>query len=83
MLSTRVGRRGQITLPREVRSRIKVEEGDQIVFILDHEQVIIKPVTQTLLDLRGSVPVSGEQKFDAIRKQALTERVKRGSGDEG
>lgn len=76
MLSTKVGRRGQITLPKEVRRKIHVEEGDQIVFILDGEQVLIKPVTQTLLNLRGSIPVSGEQDFDEIRKQVLSKQVK-------
>lgn len=60
MLSTRIERRGQITLPREIRRRMKADEGDQIAFIIDGEQVVIKPITQTLLDLRGSVPVSGE-----------------------
>ncbi len=83
MLSTRIGRRGQIVLPREVRRRIKVDEGDQIAFIIDGEQVIIKPITQTLLDLRGSVPVSGEQDFDTIRKEVTAKRAKRGSRDEG
>ncbi len=83
MLATRIGRRGQITLPREVRRRMKADEGDQIAFIMDGEQVVIKPITQSLLDLRGSVPVSGEQDFDSIRKQALAERAKRGSGHEG
>ena len=75
MLYTRVGRRGQITLPKEVRRRIKVEEGDQIAFVIDGEQVIIKPVTQSLLDLRGSVRVKGEQDFNAIRKQITAKRV--------
>ena len=78
MLSTRVGRRGQITLPKEVRRKIHVEEGDQIAFIIDGEQVVIRPVTQTLLDLRGSVPVSGEQDFDAIRKEVIAGRAKKG-----
>ena len=76
MLYTRVGRRGQITLPKEVRRRIKVEEGDQIAFVIDGEQVIIKPVTQSLLDLRGSVRVKGEQDFNAIRKQITAKRAR-------
>jgi len=75
MLSTRVGRRGQITLPKEVRRKIHLEEGDRIAFIIDGEQVVIKPITQTLLDLRGSITVSGEQDFDAIRKQVITKRT--------
>lgn len=82
MLQTRIGRRGQITLPREVRRRIKVDEGDQIAFIIEGEQVIIKPITQSLLDLRGSVKVTGEQDFDAIRKEVTAKRAKRDS-DEG
>ena len=75
------GRRGQITLPREVRRRIKVDEGDQIAFIIEGEQVIIKPITQSLLDLHGSVNVSGEQDFDAIRKEVTTKRAQRDSSE--
>jgi antitoxin PrlF len=82
MLQTRVGRRGQITLPREVRRRINVDEGDQIAFIIQGEGVLIKPLTQSLLDLRGSVNVSGEQDFDAIRQEVVAKRAKRDS-DEG
>lgn len=83
MLHARVGRRGQIILPREVRRRIKVQEGDQIAFVIDGEQVVIKPITQSLLDLRGSVPVSGEQDFEAIRKGVLTTRPQARSEHEG
>ncbi len=79
MLQTRVGRRGQITLPREVRRRIKVNEGDQIAFIIEGEQVIIKPITQSLLDLRGSVKVTGEQDFNAIRSDVAAKRAGRDS----
>lgn len=82
MLFTRVGRRGQIVLPKEVRQKIRVEEGDQIAFIIDGEQVLIKPITQTLLGMRGRVPVSGKQDFDSIRDQVKTKRAKkRGSRD--
>ena len=82
MLQTRIGRRGQITLPSEVRNRIKVEEGDQIAFIIEGEQVIIKPITQSLLDLRGSVKVSGEQDFDSIRAEVTARRAQRDSDED-
>lgn len=83
MLQTRIGRRGQITLPREVRRRIKVEEGDRIAFIIEGEQVLIKPITQSLLDLRGSVKVSDVQDFDAIRKEVTAKRARRDNNDAG
>ena len=50
--------------------------------ILQGDQVLIRPLTQTLLDLRGSVPVSGEQDFSAIRQQVLAERARRGEQNE-
>ena len=64
-----------------MRRRIKVDEGDQIAFIIEGEQVIIKPITQSLLDLRGSVNASGEQDFDAIRKEVMAKRAERDSNE--
>lgn len=82
MLATRVGRRGQIVLPKEVRTKINVAEGDQIAFVIDGEQVVIKPITHTLLELRGRIKVSGKQDFDSIRKQVKTKRAaKQGNKD--
>ena len=82
MITTKVGRRGQITLPRLVRRQTGIKEGDRIALILQGDQVVIRPLTQTLLDLRGSVPVAGEQDFAAIRHQVLAERARRESQDE-
>jgi AbrB family looped-hinge helix DNA binding protein len=79
MLATKVGRRGQIVLPKEVRNKIRVAEGDQIAFVIDGEQVIIKPLTQTLLNMRGRVHVHGKQDFDAIRRQVKSKRAKMGT----
>ncbi len=82
MSATRVGRRGQIVLPKEVRQKIGVKEGDQIAFIIDGEQVVIKPITKSLLDMRGSVKVKGEQNFEKIRREVLTKRAKGAGGNE-
>lgn len=83
MLATRVGRRGQIVLPKEVRMKIRVAEGDQIAFIIDGEQVIIKPITQTLLDMRGRVRVSGKQNFDAVRNKVKAKRAQKRESRDG
>jgi antitoxin PrlF len=83
MLSTKVGRRGQIVLPKEVRRKIKVEEGDQIAFVIDGEQVIIKPIAHSLMDLRGCIRVKGKQDYDAIRNQVKTKRAQRSGQRDG
>jgi len=81
MLNVRVNPKGQITLPREIRRKIK--PGDQMAVILDGEQIVFKPVTKTLLDMRGSIKVKEEQDFDKIRREVLKKRATRNAGDEG
>ncbi len=78
---TRVGRRGQITLPRAVRHALKIQEGDRIAFVQRGEEVVLQPMKQTLLDLRGSVPVSEPQDFDAIRQQVRNAHAQRTAED--
>ncbi|HEY64413.1 MAG TPA: AbrB/MazE/SpoVT family DNA-binding domain-containing protein [Caldilineae bacterium] len=71
MTISKVGRRGQITLPKEVRHWLNLREGDRVAFIRRGSEVILQPLTRTLLDLRGSVPVSEPQDFTAIRRQVI------------
>lgn len=82
MIISKIGRRGQVTLPKVIRRSINLKEGDQIAFILHGEQVILQPLTQTLLDLRGSVPVSAPQDFASIRQQVTASQVKKVAQDE-
>jgi AbrB family looped-hinge helix DNA binding protein len=77
MILTQVGRRGQITIPRTVRQRLKIKEGDRVAFVQSKDGVMLQPLTQTMLDLRGSVPVSGPQDFTAIRQQVLETQARK------
>lgn len=81
MVVSKVGRRGQITLPRSVRRWLNLTEGDRVTFVLRGDEVILQPLTRTLLDLRGSVPVSGPQDFAAIRQQVLTAQAQKTTAD--
>jgi len=71
-----IGRRGQTTIPRAIRRSLNLKEGDRVAFIQLGDQVVLQPLTKTLLDLRGSVPVTGPQDFDAIRRQVIQEHAR-------
>lgn len=71
MITSLIGRRGQLTIPRDIRRQLGLQEGDRVAFISQGDQVLLVPLRQNLLDLRGSVPVQGEQDFDAVRKASL------------
>ena len=77
MVIAKVGRRGQLTLPSEVRRLANLKEGDQVAFVMEGERIVLQHLTESLLDLRGSVPVTGPQDFDSIRKEVLAARAKK------
>lgn len=77
MVISKVGRRGQITLPRSIRHWLSIGEGDRIAFIRRGDEIVLQPVTRTLLDLRGSVPVTAPQDFKAIRQQVIENHTRR------
>jgi AbrB family looped-hinge helix DNA binding protein len=75
MNTIKVGRRGQITLPMLVRRKYGLQEGDRIALIEQGDQMILRPITQTLLNLRGSVKVSESQDFPAIRERVIRDHA--------
>lgn len=80
MITVTVGKRGQITLPSAIRQRMGIRDGDRVALALEGERIIMLPLGKTLLDLRGSVPVSGPQDFAQIRQQVLRQRAKKVAG---
>ncbi len=83
MLNVRVNPKGQITFPREIRRKLKIKSGDQMAVVLNGDQIVFKPFTKTLLDMRGSIKVRLAQNFDNVRGQALKKHVKRNASHEG
>ena len=77
MPSTRVGRRGQITVPKAIRQSLGLSEGDHVAFVQSGGDVVLRPVRQSLRDLRGSVPVDGPQNFDDARDAVRAVRADR------
>ena len=82
MITTKVGQRGQVTIPSKIRRQIGLREGDRIAVLLQEGQVILLPITQSLLDLRGSVSVESVQDFDDVLRQVKEGRAKKLVSDE-
>lgn len=82
MIVSKIGRRGQMTIPRAIRRWLNLREGDRVVFIRRGNEIIIQPLTSTLLDLRGSVPVTKPQDFTAIRQQVVEKHIRKVAKDE-
>lgn len=62
--------RGQITLPKYLRLALNLKAGDGIMLTQRDDELVLRPVTETLYDLRGSVLVDGVQDFEAVIEEA-------------
>jgi len=79
---SKVGRRGQIAIPRMIRQELNLQEGDRLAFIRRGDEVILQPLKHTLSDFRGSIPVSEPQDFEAIRHLVMEGRAYRTMTDD-
>ena len=82
MVTIKVGRRGQITIPSEIRHLLGLREGHTLAIIQEGDQLILQPITETLLEVRGSVHVEGSQNFNAIRQKVIAARAEKAGSDE-
>lgn len=86
MQTAKIGKSGQLNIPKDIRERLGVKPGHHVAFFFDGEHVVLLPMTKTLKDFRGSVKVDGPQDFATIRQQVMThkaeERGREGRSDE-
>jgi len=77
MTLAKITSKGQLNISKHIRDHLQLEPGDLVVFVLREGEVLLRPVTQTLLDLRGSVkPRRQPEDFDKVRRQ-VKKRVAR------
>jgi AbrB family looped-hinge helix DNA binding protein len=70
MIISRVGRKGRITIPKQIRESLGIDDGDPVILVQRGGHVVLQPMNKTLLDLRGVVAVSEPQDFHEVRQQA-------------
>lgn len=75
MIST-VTSKGQVTIPKEIRSFLGIKPSDKVNFMVEKGNVVLKPV-RTLKDFRGSISVQNKSDIGKERAQAKKAAVKR------
>lgn len=73
--------KGQVTIPKAVRDRLRLKPGDQVVFRERGDQVVVEPVVD-VMELFGAVHVEGPQDWSAVR-EATMRRVAAQTAREG
>ena len=75
--------KGQITIPKAIRQKLGIQEKDQVLFVVEGEHAIIKPLHhRPLSELYGTLPATktypGHQAIRDTVQRELGERMKAG-----
>ena len=64
-----ITRKGQVTIPKEIRDHLSAKEGEKVAFFLRGNDVVMKLVRGNILSLRGSVkPKQRPEDMAAVRR---------------
>ncbi|MGH7822255.1 MAG: AbrB/MazE/SpoVT family DNA-binding domain-containing protein [Candidatus Binatia bacterium] len=74
MASSTVTRKGQVTIPAEVRKRLGLRRGDRVVFVEEDDRVVLRPAENDVEAAFGLVrakkSVSLRRMDEVIRSRA-------------
>jgi antitoxin PrlF len=66
--------RGRLTIPKDVRERLRVNTGDQIDFVLTERDVIVRGVSLDVRELKGLLKRPGRR---AVSVEAMNAAILR------
>jgi AbrB family looped-hinge helix DNA binding protein len=50
-------KKGQTTIPKDIRNFLNLAPNDKILYLMEGNKVVIKPLKGNILDLKGSVKI--------------------------
>ena len=74
MQAVKVLPKGQITLPKKIRTELHIKEGDTLIIERTDNEVILKK-GKTIFDYAGTLPNLG-MSIEKMREKAIKEAVK-------
>lgn len=82
MTASVLTRKGQVTIPKAIRERLGLQRGVKLLFLLREDEITLKPLQGSILDLKGSVrPKRRPEDFDRVRRsvrRAVAKRTRKG-----
>jgi AbrB family looped-hinge helix DNA binding protein len=80
---SRLQKRGQVTIPIEIRQRLGLEEGDMVAFVETSEGIVISPQEMLPAETLNQMASYLQEKGVALREFfEFTDRMGRGEGTE-
>jgi antitoxin PrlF len=70
--------KGQVTIPKKVREALSLKEGESVMFQVEGDHAILKPIKNSLRNFYGIFPATRSYGgMEAVRKEVRRKRGKR------
>ena len=72
--------KGQMTIPKEVRKALNLKPSERVIIVVEGNHAVVKPLKGNILDIGGSIKVSGKEKpvdFHKVREEVKRKIAKR------
>jgi len=65
-------KKGQTTIPKDIRKTLGLEPSDRILYVVEGERVVLRPLKGSILDLKGTVKAKKKPiDFQRLRDETL------------
>ena len=65
-------KKGQTTIPKDIRKTLGLEPSDRILYVVEGERVVLRPLKGSILDLKGTVKAKKKPiDFQKLRDETL------------
>ena len=79
MPTTKLTSKGQITIPRIVRDRLRLRTGDNVEFVVTGEaEAVMRPVTRRVDEVYGALHKPGRKRVSVEAMNAAVKRRMKG-----
>lgn len=77
-MTSTITRKGQVTIPKGIRDQLDLHLGDRMLFLVRDDEIVLKPLRGSILDLKGSVqPRNRPEDFDSVRETVKRRRAEK------
>jgi len=80
---SRITRQGQTTIPKDLREKYVLEEGDEVTYIDLGDRIILLPKPRDPIEALKKISVDTDKSVKAIKQEALEAAVREATGGRG
>ena len=74
---SKIGSRGQVTLPKDIRKRFGFEAGQSVAFVIKKGELTLVPLKHTLFDFEGALGDTEVADLEQVRISVRTVQARR------